>query len=394
MARLGSWVPFERVPAELAFFTRTPVSVETARRLTETAGVALEAVEADAVTRLEQDLPDPPQGPAVQQLSADGAMVPLVQGIWTEVKTVALGTITPDPATDVHATDVSVFARCTDAATFGRLATRETHRRGTPTADTVVAVTDGAAWLQEFIDLQRPDAIRILDFPHAVEHLFAAAHAAFGEGSLTATAWLDQQCHELKHGDPDAVLVALAALPAPTADAATIGEQTHAYLTKRRDQIRYAAFQAAGYPIGDGMVESANKLVVEARLKGSGMHWARKNVNPMLVLRTVVCNDRWDEAWPQCCVRRRQQRREQARHRRQERRRKSSMRVDPATQRLLPPTPAYLAALPAQIPLLALPARCSSPKPKLVVNGKPSAAHPWRRFRLPGSPHIGPHAKE
>ena len=30
-------------------------------------------------------------------------------------------------------------------------------------------------------------------------------------------------------------------------------------------------YQAAGWPIGSGSVESANKLVVEARLKGAGM---------------------------------------------------------------------------------------------------------------------------
>src|SRR6266851_5482821 len=45
------------------------------------------------------------------------------------------------------------------------------------------------------------------------------------------------------------------------------------------------------------MVESANKNVVEARLKGPGMDWERKNVNPLLVLRNAICNDRWQEMW-------------------------------------------------------------------------------------------------
>jgi hypothetical protein len=36
---------------------------------------------------------------------------------------------------------------------------------------------------------------------------------------------------------------------------------------------------------------------MQARLKGAGMHWRRENVNPMLALRTAVCNDRWVEAW-------------------------------------------------------------------------------------------------
>ena len=71
-----------------------------------------------------------------------------------------------------------------------------------------------------------------------------------------------------------------------------------AYLEKRESQMRYPDFQARGWPIGNGAVESANKLVVESRLKDGGMHWARPNVNPMLGLRNIVCADRWAEEWP------------------------------------------------------------------------------------------------
>jgi hypothetical protein len=59
----------------------------------------------------------------------------------------------------------------------------------------------------------------------------------------------------------------------------------------------YPRFRAAGWPLGSGIIESGNKLVVEARLKGAGMRWARAHVNPLLGLRNAVCNDRWAEAW-------------------------------------------------------------------------------------------------
>jgi len=61
--------------------------------------------------------------------------------------------------------------------------------------------------------------------------------------------------------------------------------------------MTYALFRAQGYPIGSGCVESANKLVVESRMKGAGMHWAEEHVNPMLALRNIVCNDRWKTSW-------------------------------------------------------------------------------------------------
>jgi hypothetical protein len=52
-------------------------------------------------------------------------------------------------------------------------------------------------------------------------------------------------------------------------------------------------------------VESGNRLVVEARLKGAGMHWAEEHVNPMLAIRNILCSARRKEEWPkiEACLR-------------------------------------------------------------------------------------------
>lgn len=132
---------------------------------------------------------------------------------------------------------------------------------------------DGAEWLQEFIDAHCPDAVRrARDFPHTVGYLAKAAQAAFGAGTQEASGWLDEWASTLKSGTPTAVLAAIRALPMPDAAAEEVRTQVLGYLIKRQEQIAYAAWTAAGDPIGSGMVESANKLVVEARLKGGGMH--------------------------------------------------------------------------------------------------------------------------
>lgn len=44
-------------------------------------------------------------------------------------------------------------------------------RRSVAQAKHVCVVTDGAEWCQAFADRHRPDTVRILDFPHAAEHL-------------------------------------------------------------------------------------------------------------------------------------------------------------------------------------------------------------------------------
>jgi hypothetical protein len=361
---LGTATTFERVPGLLSHFAGVTVGRETARRQTEAAGAAQVAVEAEAVERLLREAPPPPAGPAVQQLSVDGAMVPLVGGEWAEVKTLALGVVACGADGEPRAIELSYFSRLAEAEAFRRLALGETHRRGTEAAGLVCAVQDGAEWQQGFVDFHRPDAVRILDFPHAGEHVATAARAVFGPGTPALGEWLGPQLHELRHGDPDRVLAALRALPVgaatdPAAATATLSEVL-GYLERRRPQLAYAQFRALGYPIGSGAVESANKLVVEARLKGSGMRWARANVNPLVALRAVLCSERWAEAWPAI---RRQLRRQSAERRR--RLRRARQPVPPAP----PPPPAAPAAT----------AATPTPRPKLVVDGRPAAEHPWRQ---------------
>jgi hypothetical protein len=302
LVRLGTHLPFEQVPEASAFFLGVAVSRDTARRLTERAGaalVALETAEAEAVL----DAPLLPPSPTVQQLSVDGAMVPLVGGEWAEVKTLAIGTVVRTAAGAIRTTMLSYFSRLCDAEQFRRLAGAEIYRRGTAQARVVCAVVDGADWCQKFIDWHCPQAVRILDFPHAASYLRAAAHARWGADTAATRAWLGKYRHLLKHDAPARVLQALRALPmgrAPLpAEARAVQAQALQYLEARQAQLAYAQFQAAGYPIGSGLVESANKLVVEARLKGSGMHWARANVNPMVALRALLCSGRWTERWPQ-----------------------------------------------------------------------------------------------
>jgi hypothetical protein len=370
LVRLGAWMPFARAAGELGWFCGVAVGAATACRLTEAAGAALVDLETAEAERLERERPAPPAGPRVQQLSADGAMVPLVKGEWAEAKTLAIGEVVAARGDDgtpvVRATDVSYFSRLADAATVGRLALVETHRRGTATAGTVVAPADGSDWLQGLVDLHRPDAVRILDFPHAAEHLNAAGQATWGVGAPEAAAWLGAQAHELKTGDPDAVLGALRALPTHDAADPALAERTQdetlAYLEKRRTQIAYAFFQACGFPIGSGMVESGNKNVVEARLKGAGMHWARPSVNPMLALRCAVCNDRWDETWPRIAraLRRRPALRPtRARHPAV----LSAAQASRPTPHPRPPRP-RVAPMPAD-------------RPKKIVDGRPTRDHRW-----------------
>jgi hypothetical protein len=246
----------------------------------------------------------PPEAQAGMEkalLSVDGAIIPLVDGEWAEVKTLVVGEVksrtNPKGEVEVKTQALSYFSRMAEAQRFQHLAHSELHRRGIECSRKVAAVMDGADWQQGFVDYHRADAIRILDFPHAAQRITGIGQALFGEGTPATHQWIEPRLHQLKHDGPDPILTELRQLQIQYPQSKLIPENL-AYLEKRVAQMQYPHFQEQGWPIGSGCVESANKLVVEARLKGAGMHWQRDNVDPMLSLRNLVCSDRWAEDWP------------------------------------------------------------------------------------------------
>jgi hypothetical protein len=375
---------FDPAATLLAALTGAQVTEATARRQTEAAGAILVAWQEQEVARLERECPPAPAGPAKQFLSADGAFVPLLHGEWAEVKTLALGEIGAPVFQEKEGEWVaptgalSYFSRLTDADTFGRLALVETHRRGTESAGAVAAVMDGAEWEQGFIDWHRPDAIRILDFPHAAQRLAPIAQAVWGTAAATATAWVTEWTKRLKEDGPADLLPEIRALCQAHPEAEGLAEHA-GYLQKREGQMRYPAYRAQGLPIGSGPVESANKLVVERRLKGAGMHWERRHVDPMLALRNAVCSDRWAEAWEQIA----QGLREQVGQRQAARRARRAQAAEEA---------AAAAVVAPAAP--AAPAREEKPAAAGqrgtgagIERRRPAADHPWRRFHLGRAAH-------
>lgn len=361
--RLGAWIPFAKTGTFLKDLLGVEISPATTRRCVEQHGSTYEAVQTAAVEAIETQLPEPPQGPEKQLLSVDGAMVPLVGGEWAEVKTLVLGVI-EEPVREknemiVHSSALSYFSRLTDAETFQRLALVETQRRGVETAAQVVAPTDGAVWIEGFLAYHRPDAHQILDFGHAAEHVALIGRGQGPPESAAFQTWLASSLHTLKHEGATALLPELRQCVATQPDQPEMAEAL-AYLEKRVTRMDYPAYQRQGWPIGSGSVESANKVVVEARLKGAGMHWAIPHVNPLLSLRNAVCSDRWAEAWQEITT--------QQHHQRQQRYRER------ARQRTIIPPPPPLPPLPTSEPVKTEPLPATSKE-----RWRPPADHPWRR---------------
>jgi hypothetical protein len=380
LVRLGAWMPFREATEMLKVFTGAEVSEFAVRQNSLAAGEAYVSEQSQEVDRLEKETPVAPEGANKALLSADGAYVPLVHGEWAEVKTVVIGEVSEkvwDAKTKgwvVHSQNHTYFSRLAEAGNFDRLALVETQRRGLENAGKVGAVQDGAVWLQGFTDYHRPDALRILDFAHATEYISKIGQATFGANSAEQVAWLEKQLHQLKHTGPDQLLVELNRLVKahPEAQALKLPEAL-AYLEKRRAQMQYHLFVEQGFPIGSGAVESANKVVVEARLKGAGMHWARPHVDPMLALRNLVCNRRWEEDWPRIESRLRSQTRKKRLQRRLQR------TIASCPPLLSQPVISIPVPLPISSPSPVAPSPVAPSTSTPTAHRRPAPNHPWRR---------------
>ena len=304
--------------------------------------------------------------------STDGAYISLVGGQWAEVRTLAIGEVKEEASvhepTQVKTEQITYFSRMTDADTFGEVAQVEMQRRGVSEAKAVCAVTDGADWIQGFIDLHRPDAVRILDFAHAAEHVTLLIEAVRHAGVALPAQTLERCLHLLKHRGPGLLLRWCVRLPTSLTEDEAVQKQLH-YLRKREAMMQYQVYQQHGWPIGSGMGESANKVVVQARLKGAGMHWQATHVNPMLALRTSVCNERWEEAWQDTLD-------EQQAQLKSKRHQLAVARVQARLTsfvvlllRFHPPTPKPLPSAPILV----------HPAATLTGSSRPSAHHPWKR---------------
>ncbi len=370
LVRLGSWMPFRQASHVLAELVGVSVSPETARRLCEAAGKRVEEQQTAEAHQPWKEDAEARELPCRMVISADGAMVPLTGGEWAEVRTLAIGEV-PAASADteqVHVEHLSYFSRLSDATHFTDLAEVETRRRHVVQAKEVCAVMDGADWLQSFVEIHRADAVRILDFPHAAEHL-AKLLEALNTSGLTLPACLIERClHILKQRGPTP-LARLANRLSETDLTREAVREHLGYLRKRLPLMQYPLFRRAGWPIGSGMVESANKLVVEARLKGTGMHWERKNVNPMLALRNGVCNERWQETWQTAS--------QYSLDQLVQRRRQRTVQRQKTNQEALKQEPVE-GALPTTSP----PAPLFPPEPPAMIPGtsRPSKHHPWKRI--------------
>jgi hypothetical protein len=314
ITRLSSRMSYREAREELGLLWKVEISKSGMQHVTMRHGQVADALIAEKVAQLEATAPAPTAQPEQLVMCTDGAMVQLTSGEWREVKTVTFGEFRPywdaKQQKVVTQTDqISYFSRVEPAEAFSRSALVEWHRRGGENAHTVVAVQDGALWIQSFIDYHCPQAVRVLDFAHAQEYLATVGRAIHGPETDAFRQWYARLSKQLGRQPPQRTVNELRLLQHqhldhPEAEAIELAIR---YLEKRLLMIDYPHFRRQQIPIGSGNVESGHKVVMQQRMKQAGMRWAEANLNPMLALRVALCNQTWKTSWQEIEARLRQE---------------------------------------------------------------------------------------
>ena len=205
-------------------------------------------------------------------------------------------------------TFVATLAGCEE---FGWMLCVEAIKRGYAKAREKLFLSDGDPKLRTLRQTHFSDAVFILDWYHAAEHLSDCAKAAFGEATEECARWYQRIKAKLWAGDLDAVIGAIekesarVGKPAPKEHESSPRVVLHrniGYFSGNREGCDYPRFRAEGWPIGSGVAEGSVKQFGK-RMKGTEKFWNGfkfgLGADEMLALLALLKSEdgRWDAYW-------------------------------------------------------------------------------------------------
>ena len=174
----------------------------------------------------------------------------------------------------------------------------EAMRQGLGQAQEVLVIADGAVWIWNLVADRFAGARQRLDPWHALEHLWAVAHALHPEDEAAAKAWIKPLEEKLLKSQAVEIITELDGLlkrlRGPRRD---LVEAQRNYLQNNRDRLDYRGAQARGEPLGSGAMESTCRQY-QVRFHRSGQFWTQQGDEALMCLETFWRNARWSLLFP------------------------------------------------------------------------------------------------
>jgi hypothetical protein len=197
----------------------------------------------------------------------------------------------PDAEWEIQAKNMTYFCDIQEAHEFGNLLWATGVQRRAQRAQELIFVSDGAEWIWNLVEFYYPQAIQIVDWFHAVEHLTPVA-ALLGAESAAARTWLKRVRDDLWAGRLDEVIAACTAhtTPGRKDDPA---QKAVTYFSNNRQRMNYPTYRAKGYQIGSGTIESGCKQIGLQRLKVPGATWQKEGARRVAKARAAFLSNQW-----------------------------------------------------------------------------------------------------
>lgn len=209
-------------------------------------------------------------------------------GAWFEAR--GKPPASPEGQWSIEAENIDYYTDICSATEFGALFWSTGVAHHAQLARELVLLGDGAEWIWNLVAQHFPQAIQILDWFHASEHLMPVAQAAFA-ADTDRSRWVSQMKHLMWHGHIETVIEAIDQLA--TTCSQDILRTTASYFDSHKKRMRYAHFRQQGYQIGSGTIESAAKQIGMMRMKVPGAIWNEDNARIVAKARAAYLSDRW-----------------------------------------------------------------------------------------------------
>lgn len=287
MTYCGQLDSYEKSHEVLKEMLQIEVSETQIYRVTDFYGKAV----ASAVN--ESPVLSPVKADEVMYVEADGSMILTREEGWSEVK---VGRIFKS-SDCLHATGKPGWISHSQyTAHLG------SHKEFTKTMDVLidqygnlgnrlVFISDGAAWIKNWIEDAFPKAVSILDYYHVCEHLHEFSNSIFTDKTREKL-WTDKQKEWLLKGKVTTVIKNIKRIGGNSEKS----NQLIKYYSNNKDRMNYPQYAQTGCGIiGSGAIESAHRTLVQKRMKQSGQRWSIAGAQHMLNLRVVRKNNDWNK---------------------------------------------------------------------------------------------------
>ncbi len=156
----------------------------------------------------------------------------------------------------------------------------------------LIFISDGASWIKNWIEDAFPDAVSVLDFYHASEHLHDFVEHVFKDKEA-GKKWAVEQKELLLNSKVDDVIGNIKSKAGPDNKEA---KKLIDYYSSNANRMDYKKIKQLGCGIiGSGAIESTHRTLIQERMKLSGQRWSKTGAQNMLNLRVTNMNGQWNK---------------------------------------------------------------------------------------------------